>query len=151
MFGIGLPELLFILALALIVLGPEKLPKVARQLARLLGELKRAGEDFKNQLDLEGLKNIKDSVSNAKLYPQNVGELEAADMKRRGGKSNADTNEVTGTEPRPESETADKDKPTKEPEIQLHGRSESQPTKLEKEKRDAVTEPHESGPHSDVS
>jgi Tat protein translocase TatB subunit len=62
-FGIGLPELVLILALALIVLGPEKLPKVARQLARFVGELKRMGEDFKRQVDLESLKEFKDPAS----------------------------------------------------------------------------------------
>lgn len=53
MFGIGLPELLFILALALIVLGPGKMPQVAKQLARMLMEIKRAANEFKTQLDLD--------------------------------------------------------------------------------------------------
>jgi Tat protein translocase TatB subunit len=150
-FGIGLPELLFILALALIVLGPERLPKVARQLARLLGELKKAGEDFKNQLDLEGLKDIKDSVSKAKSYPQNVGGLETADIKRRVGNTNAGRNGRTDGEPEPESKAAGKDEDAEGLEIQLHGGGESRPAELEEGKSDTVTEPHESGPHSDVS
>ena len=41
MFGIGMPELLLILALALVVLGPKKLPEIARSLGRGLAELKR--------------------------------------------------------------------------------------------------------------
>ncbi len=61
MFDIGLPELLLILVLALIVFGPDKLPQVARQIARFVGELKKASEEFKNQLDLnETLKDIED-------------------------------------------------------------------------------------------
>ena len=60
MFGIGLPELLLILALALIVLGPDKLPQLARQIARYMGKLKRASEELKSQLDIESLeKDIK--------------------------------------------------------------------------------------------
>jgi Tat protein translocase TatB subunit len=55
MFGIGIPELLLILALALIVLGPDKLPQVARQIARYLGELKRASEELKSQIDMESI------------------------------------------------------------------------------------------------
>ncbi|OEU49987.1 MAG: hypothetical protein BA871_04770 [Desulfuromonadales bacterium C00003096] len=55
MFGIGLPELLLILALALIVLGPDKLPQLARQIARYMGKLKRASEELKSQLDIESL------------------------------------------------------------------------------------------------
>lgn len=42
MFGIGFPELLIIMALALIVVGPEKLPALAKALAKQLFELKRA-------------------------------------------------------------------------------------------------------------
>jgi Tat protein translocase TatB subunit len=61
MFGIGLPELLLILVLALIVFGPDRLPQVARQIAHFIGELKKASEEFKSQLDLnEDLKDIKD-------------------------------------------------------------------------------------------
>ncbi|NOR04772.1 MAG: hypothetical protein GQ575_00490 [Deltaproteobacteria bacterium] len=60
MFGIGLPELLLILALALIVLGPDKLPQLARQIAEYMGKLKRASEELKSQLDIESLeKDIK--------------------------------------------------------------------------------------------
>ncbi len=60
MFGIGLPELLLILALALIVLGPDKLPQLARQIAEYMGKLKRASDELKSQLDIESLeKNIK--------------------------------------------------------------------------------------------
>lgn len=42
MFGIGFPELLIIMALALIVVGPEKLPALAKALAKQLFELKKA-------------------------------------------------------------------------------------------------------------
>ncbi len=60
MFGIGLPELLLILALALIVLGPDKLPQVAKQIARFMGELKRASDEFKSQLELDAIKDIRE-------------------------------------------------------------------------------------------
>ncbi len=60
MFGIGLPELILIMALALIVLGPDQLPKVAKQLARFVVDLKKASEEFKQQLDLEEFKEIKE-------------------------------------------------------------------------------------------
>ena len=42
MFGIGLPELLVILAVALIVLGPKRIPEAARSLGRGLAEFRRA-------------------------------------------------------------------------------------------------------------
>ncbi len=60
MFGIGLPELIFILALALIVLGPERLPQVARQVARFVNDLKRAADDFKEQVESEALGDLKE-------------------------------------------------------------------------------------------
>ncbi|NIA08825.1 MAG: twin-arginine translocase subunit TatB [Nitrospiraceae bacterium] len=61
MFGIGLPELLLILVLALIVFGPDRLPQIARQIARFVVGLKKASEEFKSQLDLnEALKDIED-------------------------------------------------------------------------------------------
>lgn len=48
MFGIGLPEMLLIMALALIVVGPDKLPDLARSLAKGLMELKKTAENLKH-------------------------------------------------------------------------------------------------------
>jgi Tat protein translocase TatB subunit len=48
MFGIGMPELLLILALALIVIGPKKLPDIARALGRGLAEFRRATDELKS-------------------------------------------------------------------------------------------------------
>jgi Tat protein translocase TatB subunit len=48
MFGIGMPELLLILALALIVIGPKKLPDIAKALGRGLAEFKRATDEMKS-------------------------------------------------------------------------------------------------------
>jgi sec-independent protein translocase protein TatB len=54
MFGIGLPEMILILALALIVVGPDKLPDLARSLAKGVMELKKTAEGLKDQLHAEG-------------------------------------------------------------------------------------------------
>ncbi|MCK5340014.1 MAG: twin-arginine translocase TatA/TatE family subunit [Desulfobulbaceae bacterium] len=51
MFGIGLPELILILAVALIVVGPEKLPDLAKNIAKQVFELKKAASTFKESLD----------------------------------------------------------------------------------------------------
>ncbi len=63
MFGIGMPELILILALALIVIGPKKLPDVARALGRAMGEFKKATRELKESMeveeDLRELKNVK--------------------------------------------------------------------------------------------
>ena len=50
MFGIGMPELLLILAVALIVLGPKKLPEMARALGRGLAEFRRTTDDVKREM-----------------------------------------------------------------------------------------------------
>jgi sec-independent protein translocase protein TatB len=49
MFGIGMPELLLILGLALIVLGPKKLPELARALGKGLSEFRRATDELKDE------------------------------------------------------------------------------------------------------
>jgi len=54
MFGIGLPELILILALALIVVGPDKLPDLARSLAKGILELKKTASTLKESLTEDG-------------------------------------------------------------------------------------------------
>jgi len=54
MFGIGLPEMILILALALIVVGPDKLPDLARSLAKGIMELKKTAEGLKHSFSEEG-------------------------------------------------------------------------------------------------
>lgn len=52
MFGIGGQELIVILVIALIVLGPKKLPDLAKTLGKAFGDFQRATDDLKREMDL---------------------------------------------------------------------------------------------------
>ncbi len=62
MFNMSLPEILVILAIALIVIGPKKLPDIAKSLGKALGEFKRATSTFKDAIDLDGNNNYERPV-----------------------------------------------------------------------------------------
>ncbi|KUJ96333.1 MAG: Twin-arginine translocation protein, TatB subunit [Desulfonauticus sp. 38_4375] len=53
MFGIGSTELLVILVVALIVIGPSKLPEIARTLGKAMAEFKKVSTDVKRTIEQE--------------------------------------------------------------------------------------------------
>lgn len=63
MFGIGLPELLIIMVIALVILGPSKLPELAKALGKGMAEFRKATQEIKESLDIdEELKEAKDDL-----------------------------------------------------------------------------------------
>ena len=79
MFGIGMQELLLILVIALIVLGPKKLPDVAKALGKALNEFKRATSDLKESLDVDhSLNTVKKSFDAMNNTPPAAGAAASA-------------------------------------------------------------------------
>ena len=69
MFGIGMPEFLLILVVALVVLGPKRLPELARSLGRGLAELKKTTGDLKQNIDLgEDLNKVQKDLQEVKSH-----------------------------------------------------------------------------------
>ncbi len=69
MFGIGTPELIIILIVALLVIGPKKLPDIAKALGRALGEFRRATDELKENIDLGSMERWTQTTPPAPEHP----------------------------------------------------------------------------------
>lgn len=85
MIDFGFDKIALIGAVALIVIGPEKLPRVARTVGHLMGKAQRYVADVKAEvnrsIDLEELKKMKTEVEDA---ARNVGETVSSEIQRTG-------------------------------------------------------------------
>ncbi len=79
MFGIGMPELLLVLALALIVIGPKKLPDIARALGRGFAEFRRATDELKTSFheEVRTAETKKRLMEEGKIQPPGAARKEA--------------------------------------------------------------------------
>jgi sec-independent protein translocase protein TatB len=87
MFGVGGPELLIICVVALIVIGPKKLPELLRSLGKGMAEFKRVSNDVKSTLDDE----VKKAETTARKR-----EVDEEMERRRAAKAEADAAEAAG-------------------------------------------------------
>ena len=103
MFDIGFSELLVIGVVALVVIGPEKLPRLARTLGHLAGKLQRYVSDVKadinREIELEDLKKMRDSMQQAASdfqsnFTSEVNKTEA-ELKKAADELNKTTDEIT--------------------------------------------------------
>jgi sec-independent protein translocase protein TatB len=96
MFDIGFSELLVIGVVALIVIGPEKLPRMARTVGHLAGRLQRYVSDVKadinREIELEELRKMRDSMEQAATSMQSSVQSEL-------NKTEADLNKAIEAKP----------------------------------------------------
>lgn len=77
MFGIGFTELILVLIVALIFIGPDKLPDIARALGKALEEFRKAGDELK--------KNISEAQTEVREQERAPGESSAEKDKKKDG------------------------------------------------------------------
>lgn len=86
MIDIGLSKMALIGAVALIVIGPEKLPRVARTVGTLLGKAQRYVSDVKAEvnrsMELDELKKMKDTMENAARDVHNSIQTSASEFEK---------------------------------------------------------------------
>jgi TatA/E family protein of Tat protein translocase len=110
MFGIGMPEMLVILAIALIVIGPKKLPDLAKSLGRAMREFKKATSEFKETIQLEGeLSEVKETFKDISDEVKDAVDLNLKPEKQKADKIGSDDEKNEEKDSQHESESDDFD------------------------------------------
>jgi Tat protein translocase TatB subunit len=104
--NLGMPEMIFIFLLALVVVGPRKLPELARQLGKFMAEFKRASNDFKNQLETEMLnieleERAKKDGEPKLLPPEEPWERLMKPLSESVSRTHAEFASIVGSDPEP--------------------------------------------------
>ena len=103
MIDIGVTKLAIIGAIALLVIGPEKLPGLAKTAGTLLGRARRYVADVKNEvsrsMELDELKKMKDTVENAARDVESSIQTSAADFEKSWAETTELASSASATEP----------------------------------------------------
>jgi sec-independent protein translocase protein TatB len=103
MFDIGFSEILVIGVVALIVIGPERLPKVARTLGHMMGRLQRyvneVKADINREVELDELRKLQSQVQSAARDIEQSVSRAAHDVESGVRSVEAELNEAAGTAP----------------------------------------------------
>lgn len=101
MIDIGITKMMMVGAVALIVIGPEKLPRVARTVGTLLGKAQRYVADVKAEvnrsMELDELKKMKDSVESAARDVEKTIHSEATDFNKQWAEATGESSSSTST------------------------------------------------------
>ena len=98
MFGIGSTELLVILVVALIVLGPKSLASISRTLGKAMGEFRRVSTDFQRTLNAEDEERRKKAAEKAAKTATEAEAAKAARQERTASGEGTPTEEATAPE-----------------------------------------------------
>jgi sec-independent protein translocase protein TatB len=117
MFGIGLPELIIIMVIALIVIGPNKLPDAARALGKGMREFRKATQDLKDSLDFdEGIQDIKHELADTISGIDKALDTEESAERKHTEEDKESREEVRDEATRePQTSETDKASPSEEP------------------------------------
>ena len=108
MFGIGMPEMLVILALALIIIGPKKLPDLAKSLGRTMREFKKATSEFKETIQLEGeLSEVKETFNDISSEVKDAVDLNLKPEEQKADKTGSDDEKTEEEDSERESDSDD--------------------------------------------
>ena len=91
--NLGMPEMLFIGLLALLIFGPRKLPEIAREVGKFMAEFKRAGNEFKHQIESE-IQQIELEEQIKKDAERREAALKEAESKRLAGENQGELFDV---------------------------------------------------------
>lgn len=77
MFGLGFQELIVIFVVALLVIGPKRLPDLAKGLGKAFREFKQATEDLKQNFDMDTITKPDIPIHNQQEKPKNKDDVES--------------------------------------------------------------------------